>query len=64
MNPPERDTCQSCFYAIPLASGKSCFCCRNAPVAAIGSLDMDSYARFPVVHINWWCGEYKAHSTK
>lgn len=53
------EQCGNCLYSMTLASQKTCFCRRHAPTPVLGNIETESLARFPVVRIDWWCGDYK-----
>ena len=58
------DTCESCryFYMVPDNAGTA-ICRRNPPIpilsAQLAATDQYAKAMWPVVHNDWWCGEYK-----
>ena len=58
------NTCESCkyIYLVPDNAGTS-ICRRNPPVpilsAQLAATDQYAKAMWPVVHADWWCGEYK-----
>lgn len=60
-------TCEFCRYSLPVPDGSGRLICRRHPPTPVynpqaAATDEYTPAKWPVVALNWWCGEFKSEA--